>query len=433
MEAQGADFWGDIADPGRQRFVIALNKGKAYYKSATTSPRHLSPALLEQLLREGTGREQGQLRLAAMNSALANFQEAAKVSPRRADGHLWLGKALYMLAHMLPGGGVEGGRHDAARMTQAAASFTRARELNPALLEDYDVALEMAIIHTSQGRLKSAVMEYERAERIVAASEDISRIKRQRRARVQGNAAECLMGLGRLEEAIQRYQEALTLGYDTELNHWGLAVALDRDEQQDKALYHARRAMGRHHSMKVLTGPTVFFVPDGEVHYYFAVGYLAQAKPALARRSFEVFLAKLPGSQWAPRARAHLTQLGGAGRKPLPGPVKGLAPKPGQTGADLEARDRSRYRMRVGSRLSRVRRCYVEQLKKKATLTGRVKVAFRVGKKGKASRLRVKHSTVQSAGLKRCLFKVIKAINFLRPTSGKVIDLEYIFDFRPLR
>lgn len=433
LDEREADFWGDIVDPGRQGFMAALKRGKAYYQSAVATRSHLSAALLTPLLREGAAQNHGQLRLAAMNSALANFKAAVKASPRRAEGHQWLGKALYMMANMVVAGGPDGAPHDPAGMKAAAASFTRARELDPTLLEDFDIAFEMAIINSSAGKLERAVMEYERAERIVSASGDRSQDKRRRRAQVLGNAAECLMGLGRLEEAIQRYQEALTIGYGTELTHWGLAVALDRDEQQDKALSHARRAMSRDRFMKTLTGSGVFFVPAGELHYYYAVGHMAAGKQELARRSFEAFLAKLPDSQWASRARVHLDQLGGADGEPRPAPAKALAPKPGQTGADLEARDRSRYRLKVGSRLSHVRRCYAERLKKKSSLAGRVKVAFSVGKKGKALKLRIKHATLRDAGLKRCMFKVIKAIYFQRPTSGKVVGLEYTFEFRPLQ
>ena len=434
VEEEGADFWGDIADPGRREFLTSMKTGKAYFQSATTTRSRLSRALLEQLLREGTDTNPKQLRLAAMKSALTSFQAAVKASPLRAEGYLWLGQAQDMLARMAPG---EGRRvHDPAMLRAAAASFTRARELDPRLDDSYLVASAMGDILFSQGQLERAVMAYEQAERNLAAGGDVPAYDRRRkRARVLSHTAECLMGLGRLEESILRYQEALTMGYDSVLNHWGLAVAYDRDEQQDKALAHARRAMARDRSMRALSSPTVFFVPDGEVHYYHAVGHLAQGNPAQARRSFQAYLEKQPDSQWAPRARVHLVQLGGGGaaRAPSPKEKKMLAPKPGQTGAGLEEQDRSRYRVRLRSRLSYLRRCYMDQLKKKSTLSGRVKVAFQVGKDGKASRLRVKHSTLRSPGLRRCLFNVIQKIYFRRPSAGKVVEVDYTFEFRPLQ
>lgn len=434
VEEEGADFWGDIADPGRREYLKAMKVGRAYFQSATSTKSNLSRALLEQLLREGTDTNPRQLRLAAMKSALVSFQAAVAASPSRADGHLWLGRAQHILSSMEPGSDKDGRAHDPALLRAAAASFTRAQELNPELAGSFVVASALGDILFSQGKLERAVMAYDRAERSLTTSGRRDYGKRQKRARVLSHAAECLMGLGRLEESIQRYKEALTMGYDTVLNHWGLAVAYDRDEQQDKALAHARRAMTRDRKMRILTRPTVFFVPEGEVHYYFAVGHLAQGNLAQARRSFEAYLAKQPESQWAPRARAHLGMLGqgGAAKVATPG-KKGLAPKPGQTGAGLEERDRSRYRMRLRSRATYLRRCYVAQLKKKSTLSGRVKVAFKVGKKGKALGLRVKHSTIRSAGLRRCIFKEIRAIYFRRPSSGKVVEMDYTFEFRPLR
>jgi hypothetical protein len=53
----------------------------------------------------------------------------------------------------------------------------------------------------------------------------------------------------------------------------------------------------------------VFFVPEGDRHYYDGLAHLIAGRPAEARYAFEQFLAALPGDQYARRARVHVAAL----------------------------------------------------------------------------------------------------------------------------
>lgn len=431
------DFWGDLADPGRKKYRAALKKGIEYYNSATSRRGHLNRALLEQLLQEGTERDAASLRRRALTRAAVLFREAVAASPGRARGHEHLGKAAYHLAHLDRAAGQSGPRHDLKRMKEAVAALERARSLDATIGESYDTTNMLGIAHFTLGQLERAVLEFDRAERSLTSGGGSSSVRRGRRSLLLGNSAECLMGLGRLNEAIQRYREALTLGGGSRLensHHWGLAVAYDRDEQPAKAMAHARRAVARDKSMSALTSNGTFFIPAGEVHYYRAMGHLALGQVDRARQELTTFLEDLPGGQWAPQARARLAQLGGqGGGVALAGKKKRLAPVPGAAGVAQEEQARARYKLKVRGQLSRIRRCYTAALRKDRRLGGKVRVAFQVGKKGKALRLKVLTSTFKDAGLQRCLFTELRAINFRAPSRGKPVALKYTFDFRPMR
>ena len=62
----------------------------------------------------------------------------------------------------------------------------------------------------------------------------------------------------------------------------------------------------------VLDDADVFFMPVGDKLYYMALGFRGADRPAAAAAAFREFLAALPASRWAPRARAHLAELGAA-------------------------------------------------------------------------------------------------------------------------
>jgi len=431
------DFWGNIADPGRHKHRAAMKEGIKYYQSATSRRgAHLSRALLEQLLEDGPEQDPKALRARALKRAEALFKAAVAASPGRARGHLYLGLARWQLGFSGMTRQGAGRASAVAQMKQAVASIERARTMDAALLQSYPVAWKMAIARTSLGELEKAVLEYDRAERVLATSEASTLERRRRRASLLGNTAECLMGLGRLDEAIQRYQEALTLGVysDAVIHHWGLAVAYDRDEQLTKSMAHARRAVARDRKMSILSSEDVFFVPDGEVYYYRALGHMALGQMDAARRQLRKFVTAQPDSQWTPRAKALLAQLG-AGKSAAAGAPqkKRLAPSPGATGAGQDEQDRGRYKIRVQGRLKRIQRCYVEALRKDRRLGGRIRVAFHVGNKGRASRIRVLNATIESKGLRRCLFSELRKISFRKPRSGKPLEVKYTFVFRALR
>ncbi|HTA20745.1 MAG TPA: tetratricopeptide repeat protein, partial [Polyangia bacterium] len=138
------------------------------------------------------------------------------------------------------------------------------------------------------------------------------------------NAAEILMALDRLPEAEARYREAIQLDtpatgrienpYGLSLSTYGLAVALDRDGAPDAAREMMARALAldpRHAKLTAAeqVGGDVFFVPEGDVYYYLGLASEAGGHVDDAEAAFQEFLARLPKSPWAPRARAHLDAL----------------------------------------------------------------------------------------------------------------------------
>ena len=116
------------------------------------------------------------------------------------------------------------------------------------------------------------------------------------RATIFMNRGESRMAVGDLEAAMQDYRQALALAQEPELTalaRWGLAVALERDADLPGALAMARRAISvglgpPDNPLWAIDLPSVFFTPPYEVHYYRALGLMAQAldaeEPALRAR-----------------------------------------------------------------------------------------------------------------------------------------------------
>ena len=91
---------------------------------------------------------------------------------------------------------------------------------------------------------------------------------------VLSNLAEAYMMLGRLDDAIDTYRQALRTNRSTE-TMYDLAVALDRDERTDQAhdviSAQGEQAMAEFH--RRVAEHVTFFVPEGEDAYDFALAY----------------------------------------------------------------------------------------------------------------------------------------------------------------
>ena len=121
-------------------------------------------------------------------------------------------------------------------------------------------------------------------------------------------------GAPRLDDPRGRSQD-LTLAY------LGLAVALDRDGQTPAAREMMQRALALDSTTSVLNvaelpSSDLFFVPAGDVYYYLGLARSVAGRREEAADAFRQFLAHQPGSRWAARAEAHLSELG---RRPAPG------------------------------------------------------------------------------------------------------------------
>ncbi len=175
--------------------------------------------------------------------------------------------------------------------------------------------IKRGLERTRQGRYDAAAKAYAAAIAAGAAAPAI-----------YTNLAEVLMADGHLVESEARYREAIAvasasasgdpraLTQDLALASYGLAVALDRDEQPIAA----REMMGRALALdpptavlKIATLPNgdLFFVPDGEVFYYLGLAAAVAGRRADAVEAFRQFLTRAPGGRWVRIAERHIVEL----------------------------------------------------------------------------------------------------------------------------
>ena len=392
-----SDFWPSILDPGRREFEVAMEKGLD---------------LLDKAKRVAAE----PLRSRVLQDALAAFREATRHSPNNYRG--WYQSAVVLTA--------------LDRTKEAIASYRRARALGPEDREVlYRIAFELGIAYSKTGAFEKAVLEYDRADGALAGITR-GRDVRGGRSTVHGNAAEALMALGRLDEAIQRYRESLSYNPGNNLVRYGLAVAYDRDEQISKAQQEMRTVLAVDPDMRELQSDNVFFIPEGDIHYYFALGRQSRGDLEEAKKQWQLFLQKLPGSQWAPRARAHLAALGVApdGQQHRKGRLAPV-PKPVGGNEQASARDRAAVRSRLSSYLYRIRGCYRTELRKQPTLAGELRLVITVRKNGRPEGVRIARSTLHRPTMQRCVVNVVKGIYFSRPVSGRPVRVEYPMKFQP--
>jgi tetratricopeptide (TPR) repeat protein len=253
----GGDFWARTADPGRAEYQRAMERGSELWD---------------------------RLGALAGEDAVAAFREATHHSPRRPEGWLRLAEAL------VPHPGTE---------EEAIACLRRARALGAAD-PTARIAFWLGTLLARTGDLDGALREYQAAERA-----DPSGI-------TLGRAAGTLMALERLAEAIALFRRALSLGPRDVLSRWGLAVALDRDEQLAAALEAAREALGLDPALDCLTREDSFFVPEQDVYYYRALADEAAGRIGGAIENYRRFVEALPASPWVGRARRHIDELSAA-------------------------------------------------------------------------------------------------------------------------
>ncbi len=179
---------------------------------------------------------------------------------------------------------------------------------------DDEILFDRAILHT---RL-SGVPGLQSKKHLLAAAADYEKILARfdgdsgAVSRVLGNLAETYMMLGRMEDALDAYREALRKSSDTS-TWYGYAVALDRDESTRQAL-DIIRALGRDqrdafYGSVVNSGGGTFFVPEGEKYYYFALSDEAFGFDEEAIDNWQKYIASGAHPEFQPRAKAHLDVL----------------------------------------------------------------------------------------------------------------------------
>jgi len=244
--------------------------------------------------------------------AIESYEAATRARPDAPEPHFRAAAAILRFY-------LECNPHEAAALCRGADTFQRhARRvirhwdafeakapLDPRL-ED-DILFERAILHTKLAT----------AEHLAHARDDYKKLlarvtPRQNRfgALASGNLAETEMMLGDLDAAIIQYGRTLELAQGVSL-YFGLAVALDRDEQgqQARTILRSFGIRGVRDLEAAIVSRDVFYVPEGEAYYYLALGYEANGIDEAAIRYYDEFLASGAHPQFAPRARANRAAL----------------------------------------------------------------------------------------------------------------------------
>ncbi|MDC3952487.1 hypothetical protein [Polyangium jinanense] len=144
------------------------------------------------------------------------------------------------------------------------------------------------------------------------------------RAVLFANRAESYMGMGRLDDAIQGYREALRSLLPIEMFQygvtalWGLAVATDRDGDLDGALASIALARAYDRDDRKIHEPSWFFSPPHDEAWYEALGAWSAARSTdlgavraeaytRAIEAWEAYLERAPDDdRWIPLGRVRL-------------------------------------------------------------------------------------------------------------------------------
>lgn len=256
--------------------------------------------------------------------AIASYKAAAAAKPDEGEPWYRIGRVLYsfhiecndslvprMLASPLCNPDPRSfKRKEAEQVIMAWNEFEKRAPLDPRLsvgaFGDSEILFRRAILHTklaTPAHLEGAAADYEK----ILARQDLGEGAAEN---VVGNLAETYMMLGRLEDSIEMYRDALRGAADTS-TWYGFAVALDRDERSEQAL-EVIQSLGREQRdqfhLRVLRGDT-FFVPEGEKHYYFALSDEAFGFDDEAIENWKKFIASGAHPRYQPRAKAHLEAL----------------------------------------------------------------------------------------------------------------------------
>jgi tetratricopeptide (TPR) repeat protein len=336
----------------------------------------------EKLLRSTAEIRDRDRRFAVADQAKALCEQAIKERPRDPTPHMMLARALTVADPQHP---------EACRprtCERAVAELKEARRLDANGGEAQRIANELGLVLSRVGAYEEALVEYERALKLVDGERAPSVFEEYGRSSLYGNSAETMMALGRLPQAIERYREAeatATPGQlEWELAQWGLGVALDRDEQIDKARQAIQRALDFDPTMGYLADDGVFFEPPGDKHYYVALGHEVAGDRDLAIAAWRAFLAEAPASPYARRARAHLAELKRA-------PAAGVSVDPARVRVSLGeimdlrgARPAAALRDVVHQHLDELRLCYARTLRSGPSARGDMRLQLLISPSGRA-------------------------------------------------
>jgi tetratricopeptide (TPR) repeat protein len=341
------------------------------------------------------------------HQALDLYRRASLDQPREPDPHYHAGTVH---ADIL---------RDAAR---AIAEWQMVRTLDPKYVHDPDMSFKLGIELSRLSRFTEAIAEYDRAASYKA---EIGRPDI-----VLGNSAEAAMGAGLLDESIRRYRLALAAASvdpaSTALHLFGLAVALDRDEQVHASREIMQRALELDpYRASMAPERGVFFVPEGDHHYYEALAQLHAGRLAEARWEFEQFLALLPVDQYARRARAHVAAL-------ARDPRSRITPVPSEARlADIVVPwivDRGKVVPMLRTRVLALRTCRPKVPPFGPGSSTRTSVAMVIDERGRPSEARVDGPDLGTNG---CVYKRVAGWKFPPPAFRRGARVSFAVTFVP--
>jgi tetratricopeptide (TPR) repeat protein len=265
---------------------------------------HPNRARCHQLVEEGR-------RLVDRNAtaeALRALVEAARLCPDEPEAAVMLGDTL-----------IKSGDFAAARAPLERARLLLGDEGGEPLL-----AYDLGFCRALSGDLDGSLVEYRRAVLLGGLGLADNWY-------LYYNLGDTLMALGRLAEATDAYRRAVRASPLKPIIHLALAVAYDRDQQLERAQKELGIALSQDPLLYAVQSDQFIFVPDGDRHYYLALGFFARGLRSRGRYELRQFLRELPDGPFSPRARERLTQAEAASpplelRRILDGQVTDLEP-----------------------------------------------------------------------------------------------------------
>jgi tetratricopeptide (TPR) repeat protein len=257
--------------------------------------------------------------LESIKRAEAAYRAAAERRPREGEPYFRIGNLLYQMhfdcdtmSSRLPTcDPMYATPKRAELVVDAWDEFEKRAPLDPRVGE---ILLKRAILNTKlvngtasdQRHLEGAARDYQAA---LDRSDGLAGTRGDEQ--LLGNLAETYMMLHRLDEAIATYLQAISIGAARVSTVYGLAVALDRDGSGDQALrrIQSQGTSGFDSFNRDYMRRTVFYVPEGESNYYFALANEAFGNYGTALEFWNRYIASGAHPEYQPRAREHIEQL----------------------------------------------------------------------------------------------------------------------------
>jgi tetratricopeptide (TPR) repeat protein len=241
---------------------------------------------------------------ALVKRAVAAYERAAELIPDAAEPHYRAAEVIYH--RLLDGPQNTPVVSDRASASQALAHWRAFEDRAPLDPRATLILFRRAILHTKmadEDNWNLAIADYE----TLLARTDLNALDPGDAATWLANLAETYMMVGRLGDAIDTYKRALDFS-NQPLYGYGLAVVYDRDDQGELA----REIMLSHvqgDRLRSLGREGIFFVPEGERHYYLALGNEVLGDLELARKHYQHFIDSGAHPAFQPRAHQHLNRL----------------------------------------------------------------------------------------------------------------------------